>query len=127
LHDYLNGRINGRIRKDYSTHEEYNAPIDHYGVENHLKFVRGTKEWAIHKEDIVRRLDNPDKILVGKYKLSDAKPYCKLETFQYSAYDLGLDNDDFWNDAIFDGFNFDEGCSFAIYEDISQTWDNNEL
>ena len=82
LHDYLNGRMNGRKREDYSTHEKYNAPIDHYGVEDHLKFIRGTKEWKIHNEDMVRRLDNAYKVLVGKYQLSNAKPYCKLESFK---------------------------------------------
>lgn len=127
LHDYLNGRMNGREREDYSTHEKYTAPIDHYGLKDHLKFIRGTKEWAINTEDMVRRLDNIDKILVSKYQLSDAKRYCTLEVFKYSAYDLESDNDDYWNDAIFDDFNSDETFSFAIYEDIPETWDNYDV
>jgi hypothetical protein len=42
---------------------------------------------------MVRRIDNAEKTIVGKYKLSETKPYCKLEVFKYSADDLGLDND----------------------------------
>lgn len=118
LHDYLNGDLNGRIRIDYSTKQEYTASLIRYSIEDHVKFIRGTREWKEKTVPVEDRLKKTENVLVSKYELSDKNRYCKLVSFNYSADDLGLD------DAVFDDSTSDEVGSFAIYEDVSHTWDN---
>lgn len=96
LHQYINGEANGLKRTDYSTHKKYSARTDQYTIDDHIKFIRSTKEWHDNKKAVENRLNKALKTFYKNCSVAEADSFMEdlNENFLNGLREYGLTDED---------------------------------
>lgn len=100
MNDYINGEYNGKKRTDFSTNKKYAAPTDHYGVEDHVKYMHSTEQYKKTPKMVDDRLGKTFNLLEG-YGLNEVIAVKKIDPME--NHDKQFESDEWYTE---DGFWF---------------------